>query len=66
MRRRRSRAGTWPLSWVIGRMENARGSGASRDSTKEPKYRGTQPVTAARERGHAGGVIGKSRRKPQA
>lgn len=60
MRRRRSRAGTWPLSWVMGRMDSVRGSGSSRDSTKEPKGRGTQPVIAARERGHAGGVIGKS------
>lgn len=59
MRRRRSRAGTWPLSWVMGRMDSARGSSSSRDSTKEPKGRGTQPVIAARERGHAGGVIGK-------
>lgn len=45
MRRRRSRTDTWPFSWVMGRMESARVSGSSRDSTKKPKDRGTQPVT---------------------
>lgn len=57
---RGSRAGAWPPSPAMGRMDGARGSSPSRDPAKEPKGRRTQPVTAARGRGRAAGAIGRS------